>query len=384
MRRLALVWHIHQPFFVPDEEVLEQLADSYRPLLSVHREHGVPLTLNVTGGLLERLARLAPDFVRELGGEGVEIVASGMFHPLLPLLPTERAAAQMAADIASKMRHLGRAPRGFWPTDLAFSHSLVPELASRGIHWVIVDGAAKVASATLPGWQRTERQGQPVLEPRERPLIHEREWGVVDRAVLDDASLLVAYRHPRLSADLVDLELGALSNIEGVPGFVDQVEAYFDSGAPHLLLGDDGERIASSTLPAYRALLEEVEARDIEACLASTLVQDGATGAREIYLPASTFLVDFSAWQSTPDDQVCWRLLGQVEDKLAELRRLCRIQGSAAAADALDEIARELLPLEDAGFVFWKYLRRTREPFLSGLRRLDRRLEEVVATLARR
>jgi predicted glycosyl hydrolase (DUF1957 family) len=384
MKRLALVWHIHQPFFVPDEEVLEQLADSYRPLLSVHREHGVPLTLNVTGALLERLERLAPDFVGELDDGLVEVVASGMFHPLLPLLPSERAAAQLDADIATKARLLKRCPAGFWPTDLAFAHSLVPELAARGIRWVIVDGAAKVASATLPGWQRVERQGQPVLEPRQRPLIHEREWASIDRAVLDDSSLFVAYRHPRLSADLVDLELGALSNVEGIPGFADQVEAYFESGAPRLLLGEDGERIASSTLPAYRALLRELDERGIEMSLASALVDEGASSAREIYLPASTFLVDFSAWQSTPDDQVCWRLLGEVQGKLAEIRRLARVQGDAAAAQTLDEIGRELLPLEDAGFVFWKYLRRTREPFLSGLRRLDGRLDQVVASLAPR
>ena len=158
-RSVVLAWHVHQPFFVPDQEVLSWVAESYRPLLALHRERQIPFCLNVSGGLLRRLAELAPDFVAELAQAAengdVELLGSGMYHPLLPLLPAERARAQIEGDLRAKRELLGRTPVGFWPADLGFAHWLVEPLAREGVSHVAYE-------ASSHGLSQYRNEGLPV------------------------------------------------------------------------------------------------------------------------------------------------------------------------------------------------------------------------------
>lgn len=374
-RELVLAWHIHQPFFVPDSELREQIEKSYRPLLSLHRELGVPFCLNVTGTLLERIDRIAPEWVELLREEiaigRVEPLASGKCHPLLPLLPHARARAQVEADVAIKERVLGVRPRGLWPADLGWCHSLVSIVADAGVRWVTVDSSAKIAASSLPAWKASVTDGHRVLTPELAPLVAGAELGDVHRLELGNSSVCALLRHHELSWDLVDLQDGALHWVDRVDSFLDGVDAHYGSGADLLVIGDDGERVHPQTLASYRRVLETLRAREIEFVTGSAALAAREERASPIYLPASTFLVDFAAWRTTPDDLVCWRQLEEVERRYEEIAR------SMPDAPELDALNALLLECEDSAFTFWKYLRRTREPFHARLAELRARLDAM-------
>ena len=371
-RELVLAWHVHQPFFVPDEEVLEQIERSYAPLLALHEELEVPFSLNVCGALLERLERLAPAWVERLRGlieRGlVEPLGSGKCHPMLPLLPLARARAQIVADAAIKERVLGVTPAGFWPTDLGWSHALVPLVADAGVRWVAVDSSAKVAAAALPAWDEAKVAGHRVLRPELAPLVGPSELGEVHRLAHGDTHVDALLRHHALSWDLVDQQAGVLREPDALGPWLESVDAHYASGASLLLVGDDGERVDPQTLPSYRATLEALREREIVFTSGAAALE--ARTPREIYLPASTFQVDFGPWLTTPDDLVCRRRLEEVQARfLAAERRL--------GSDAVAHLAGEMLDVEDSAFTFWKYLRRTREPFLVKLAAIEASLDAL-------
>lgn len=374
-RELVLAWHVHQPFFVPDEELREQIERSYRPLLALHRELDVPFCLNVTGALLERMALLSPDVIELLREEiaigRVEPLASGKCHPLLPLLPNGRARAQVQADAAIKERVLGVRPRGFWPADLGWCHSLVDVVAEAGVRWITADSSAKVAAAALPAWSPAVTSGHRVLAPDLAPLVSSAELGEVHRLELCDRSVCALLRHHELSWDLVDLQDGVLHRPDRLEPFVESVFAHYDAGADLLMLGDDGERVHPQTLASYRRVLEALRERDVAFVTGAEALASREARATPIYLPASTFLVDFAAWRTTPDDLVCWRQLEEVERLFEEVAR------AAPDAPELAALNDTLLECEDSAFTFWKYLRRTREPFHARLAELRARLRAL-------
>jgi hypothetical protein len=380
-RTLALFWHIHQPFFVPDSEVADQVLESYGPLLELHERLEVPLSMNVSGGLLARLPAIDPELLvrlRRLVDRGLlELVGSGAYHPLLPLLVPERARAQIAFDVETKRRLLGVSPRGFWPADLGWTHWLVPLLAEHGVCWTVVDGSARVLGSSLPGWQPEERWGQKVLAPRVRPLLHESELGEISALRVGESMVHALTRHPGLSWKLVDLDEGVLHRPDDVPSFERAIDEYFASGASLLVLGDDGERVNGRTLVAYEAILRTLKDRTDAVVLGSAAVERRAVGAEERYLPTSTFLADFAAWFAVADDLACFRLLDAFTRELGQARALSRRLGDLTASAALDAIAAELLPLEDSGLYFWRFSRRTREPFIERLHELERRLHAL-------
>lgn len=372
-RELVLAWHLHQPFFVPDEEVREQVARSYEPLLALHEgRDDAPLSLNVCGGLLVRLAALAPDWVarlREAIAVGrVELLGSGMWHPMLPLLPIERARAQIEADARAKEELLGVRPRGFWPTDLGWAHHLVPLVADAGIEWVTVDSSAKVAAASLPAWDEGRVMGQRVLRPELAPLVGPTELAEVHQLELGDARVRAMLRHHGLSWDFVDQQRGVLRHPERLEAWLEAIDAHYEAGADLLVIGDDGERVDPQTLTSYRDALDALIDRGVVLRRGSDAAR--ARSARPIYLPASTFQVDFAPWMTTPDDLVCRRRLEHVQARLAEVTR-------RRGADATADQSARLLEVEDSAFTFWRYLRRTREPFLVRLTEIEAALDAL-------
>lgn len=375
---IALFWHIHQPFFVPDAEVVEQVTESYLPLLELHERLELPFSLNVSAGLLVRLEALAPELVERLRRAHesglVELVASGAFHPMLPLLPFERARRQIAFDVEAKRRILSCTPRGFWPADLGFSQFLVPLLAELGIEWTVVDGAARVLGSSLPGWERKEKLGQAVLSPRIRPLLFDAELGRTVTVRVGEARVAALARHPALTWSLVDLEAGVLHHPESLDSFLTNLSSFWASGAELCVFGDDGERINGRTQRSYEELLRALSSAGNRFVLGSTAVSMTRPTAEEVYLPTTTFLVDLEAWLTTADDWISFRLLDELQRDLATTETVARLGSHHELLAKLREIGDAMLPIEDSSFYFWKFLRRTREPFIQRIHELRQEL----------
>ncbi len=117
---------------------------AYEDLARVH--------LSMSGTLLETLSH--PDFQRKVYGivdcgtllwalqntRIFEIVGTGYYHPVLPLIP-EADWDEQIARWRAVARHVFWRERfpGFWPPELGFDERLIPHLKEAGYRYVIVD-----------------------------------------------------------------------------------------------------------------------------------------------------------------------------------------------------------------------------------------------------
>lgn len=355
MTGIALVWHLHQPTFVPDEELADRVERSYAPLVDAHVDRGLRLSLNVTGALLEQLADVAPTFLDRLAAlvnEGlVEPLGSGHHHPSFPLLSPTDAREHVRRDREATERYLGAAPTGFWPTDLAWVHWLVPVLKEAGYDWSVVDAAALVQSNVLPQWEESEKRQVTALRPDRSSLTLDTEFHRPYAAAFGGQSLGVFVRDGPRSNELIGPD-SVLRSAEAVDSYASELGSRARSGS--VLLGGDAERIDTGTLRGYRRLLDRLVEADIDVGTPEQVYDDEL--ARTRFFPASTFQYDLEPWTFAADDRAYLRLLDEASRRVDDLR-----------LDGGDEQARQqaeslLLEAQDSGRLFWHYLRRTREP----------------------
>ena len=70
----------------------------------------------------------------------IELIGMGHYHPIFPLIPRADWDEQLARGRDMHERLFGRAPRGFWPPEMAFSMEMIPALVKAGYEYVVVDG----------------------------------------------------------------------------------------------------------------------------------------------------------------------------------------------------------------------------------------------------
>ncbi|MEO8449638.1 MAG: alpha-amylase/4-alpha-glucanotransferase domain-containing protein [Gemmatimonadota bacterium] len=136
--------HLHQPVGNLDSVFESHLADVYRPILREFVAAGcAPVSLHVSGPLIDWLERHAPDFIDELGGHArdgrVELLAAGYDEPILAVLPHEDRIEQIARLRAKLMDRFGVDARGLWLTERIWEPNLPEDLARAGIEYVLVD-----------------------------------------------------------------------------------------------------------------------------------------------------------------------------------------------------------------------------------------------------
>lgn len=146
----APILHFYQP---PTQfpAVLKRICDeSYRPLIALlaEFEHS-RATVNINGSLTEMLLTCGHEDVvaglRRLAEQGrVELLGSGMYHPILPLIPGAEIVRQIELNHATNRRAFGDvyAPRGFFPPELAYGPTMLPAVASTGHQWILASGIA--------------------------------------------------------------------------------------------------------------------------------------------------------------------------------------------------------------------------------------------------
>lgn len=146
----AQLLHFYQPP-TQSHDVLRRVAEeSYRPLLQVLREHPESrVAVNMNGVLTEMLGEHGFSDItaglRELAERGqVEFVGSGKFHPILPLIPENERIRSITDNARANHRAFGPSwkPRGFFPPEMCYSHTIMPSIAASGHDWVILSGVA--------------------------------------------------------------------------------------------------------------------------------------------------------------------------------------------------------------------------------------------------
>lgn len=155
MRRplLALVLHANQYLIArryDEREGIDELADGYARVLSLHEELGVPATLHLSGTLIEAAAWFRPDLlelVRRLARRGVvELVGGTYAENVMPLFPPALNGRQCREHLWLLRRHLDASrPRTFWVPERVWSTETLapviadPSLGNGGYRYVVLD-----------------------------------------------------------------------------------------------------------------------------------------------------------------------------------------------------------------------------------------------------
>src|SRR5262249_19956999 len=76
--------------------------------------------------------------------EKIEFTGTGMYHPILPLIPPAEQRRQISLNQKINRRAFGTRfqPVGFFPPELAFDENIVPAVVESGHRWIIASGVA--------------------------------------------------------------------------------------------------------------------------------------------------------------------------------------------------------------------------------------------------
>jgi 4-alpha-glucanotransferase len=156
----ALGLHMHQPpgnlrlLLDANPWEAEQIIHCYERPARYARQYAdvAHLHIGFSGILLEQLRdQRIVDRYRHLidipkmldayrDAANVELIGMGYFHPIFPLIPIADWEEQLRTGRELMQEVFGRAPRGFWPPEMAFSMEMIPSLVKAGYEYVVVDG----------------------------------------------------------------------------------------------------------------------------------------------------------------------------------------------------------------------------------------------------
>ena len=140
----AFAVHLHQPVGNFDHVFQDHVDGVYRPFLDALHERGCyPITLHVSGPLIDWLEGHAPQFLDALGrrvADGhIELLASGKYEPILAALaPVDRVEQieWMRGDLHARF---GVDATGLWLTERVWEPDLAADLARAGIRYTLLD-----------------------------------------------------------------------------------------------------------------------------------------------------------------------------------------------------------------------------------------------------
>ena len=140
---VSLCLHIHQPTGNFEHVMEDAYRRCYHPLLQALSATGVPCGLHISGCLLDWLESTHSEYLELLGdyldSTGSEMLTSGYYEPILPILPPGDARMQITR-FSERLKALGGGlPRGLWLTERVWEPSLPRLLDQSHVQWVVVD-----------------------------------------------------------------------------------------------------------------------------------------------------------------------------------------------------------------------------------------------------
>lgn len=182
--RFVSVFHNHQPVGNDPRIIAEVAAASYRPLLAVlEAAPWYRHALHLSGPLLTWMEAADHDYLDRLAAMvargQVELLAGGLYEPILAVIPSSDRIAQVAALTDRIESRFGVRPQGLWLTERVWEPQIVPDLVAAGIRYVFMDDRAFIAAGTpreqLTAHFLTEEGGERLavfpLDQRMRTLI---------------------------------------------------------------------------------------------------------------------------------------------------------------------------------------------------------------------
>ncbi len=368
-RQLHLVWFCHQPFFVPDEEILWRVNSSYVPLLDALSERRIPFSFAMSGSLLRRVAELSPycvDAIQAYSDAGLlSMVGTAACHPILPWLTNAWAREQLESDKRARAELQLPSSDAFWPTELAWSMRVGKAAADAGYHRAFVDSRCCDLADTAPDWTYAGGRLLPDLRAPKRAGRFNRLQLSSDNQTkpfelwVRDASLAHAFI-AALRTDEPDERCHLASFLEALDTVRGEAA---DPDAP-VMLADDAERFLPDGLARFLDLLDGLLDSGVEFCSASRFAEVAPCRTVD-YVPAGTMEADDALWNQSPDDRWFRESLDRAADRLAS-----RVKWNGENSHDREWIDR-MLRIQDSSFYFWRYISRTRRPFYDELFKIE-------------
>ncbi len=170
MKKINFIFcvHAHQPVGNFDHVLEETYEKSYRPFLDVVMKYpSIKIVLHFSGSLLIWLSENKKDYiakVKELVRQGrAEIISSGMFEPVLAVLPDVDKLGQITQYNRLIKEVTGYEPTGAWLTERIYEPHLPKRLHEAGIGHIVIDDYHFIKSGLnydeLYGYYITEEEG---------------------------------------------------------------------------------------------------------------------------------------------------------------------------------------------------------------------------------
>jgi 4-alpha-glucanotransferase len=169
---LVFCIHNHQPVGNMDFILEEAYSRSYLPFFEVLSNFSqIHVGLHFSGFLFSWLCEHKPDYIvllKKLKERGqLEIIAGGMYEPVLSLLPEEDGITQIQAHADYMAEVFGDRPKGMWLAERVYEPHMPGILSKAGISYTLVDDnhfkAVGMAEEELYGYFISEFGGERIF-----------------------------------------------------------------------------------------------------------------------------------------------------------------------------------------------------------------------------
>jgi len=182
--RFCFGLHLHQPVGNFGHVFEQHVREVYRPFLEhVRRERFFPISLHVSGPLIEWFAQHEPsmiDDIADLAQDGhVELLLAGYYEPILASLSRADRLTQIAWMREALRERFGVEATGLWLTERVWEPDLAADLHDAGVRYALVDDRHFLVTGfpreRLHAPFRTEHDGKPLalfpIDERLRYLV---------------------------------------------------------------------------------------------------------------------------------------------------------------------------------------------------------------------
>ncbi len=166
---LLLGIHCHQPIDNFDYVIDDAIEKSYRPFFeTLAKFPQFKISVHFSGSLLEYIQTHDKKLFKLMQkiSPQIEFFTGGFYEPVLASIPSNDRVAQITKLNNYIKKHFDQTPKGLWLTERVWDNSIILDLKSCGIEYVIVDDYhLKTCGAkleTLNGYFITEESGEKI------------------------------------------------------------------------------------------------------------------------------------------------------------------------------------------------------------------------------
>ena len=166
-----LAFHIHQPVGNFEHILMHATKTSYKPLFTKLYEHpNIKFVLHISGPVWEYFQEKQPELIEKIAlmvsrGQ-CELMGGGFYEPILTVIPSEDALAQinLANDFFEK--EFGIKPSGIWLAERVWEPNLPSILAKAGVKYTMIDDyhlkSVGIIGKELFGYFTTDDRGNTI------------------------------------------------------------------------------------------------------------------------------------------------------------------------------------------------------------------------------